>query len=232
VSSRGPVSRIFHDIEVGVETSGTRAFAARVFRGQLGRVYRRARLMVIEQDIASTTDVRVPDGVRIQPFAGEWSDVDRIVTSSIMREFRRRADAGRECLLAWRGDRVVGYTWMSRRIDPAVEGLPLALPESAAYLWDLFVTLAERGSGVGSALTKARLAWAGEAGFTLGWRAISVTNRPSIRTAEKTGAVRVLGEIRIEKTFGPKRLIEERFEDRPLLYAPAEAAEGQGVRPG
>lgn len=217
LQTRGLIPRLLHDVQVGVHTSGPRAFVGRVLRGQVGRLYRRALLRVIEHDIASTINVPTPEGVQITAFNEDWDAVDPFVTYQLMREFRRRDSAGRECLLAWRDGRVVGYSWMSRKIDPAVEGLPLALPDDAVYLWDLFVATRERGTGVGSALTKARFAVASEAGFTRGWRAISVTNEPSIRTAEKLGAVRVLGEIRIERTFGPKRLIEERFEDRPLL---------------
>jgi GNAT superfamily N-acetyltransferase len=102
-------------------------------------------------------------------------------------------------------------------VDPAVEGLPLALPDAAAYLWDLFVLRSERGSGVGSALTAARLAWAHERGFPLGWRVIRPLNRASVRTVEKTGEPRVLGEIRIARTFGPRRFSEVPSGDRPLL---------------
>ncbi|MDX1393217.1 MAG: GNAT family N-acetyltransferase [Gemmatimonadota bacterium] len=214
--TRSAVSRLVHDVRVGIATNGTRAWLGRVADGAAGRVYRRARLVVIEQDLGLLTDVPTPVGIRIAPFHEEWQAVDAIVTSNIMREFRRRHAAGRECLLAWRGDRVVGYTWMSRSCD-AVEGLPLALPHDAAYLWDLFVSVSERGSGVGSALTRLRLAWAREAGFARGWRAVSVTNRASLRTAEKTGALRILGEIRIERTLGPRRLIEEPAVGVPLL---------------
>lgn len=217
VPTRRLFARVAHDIRRGVEVNGGGAWLGRVVEGAVGRVYRRARLVVIEQDLAKLADAPAPAGVRIAPFREEWGAVDAVVTTSILREFRRRHAAGRECLVAWRGDRVVGYTWMSRVCDAAVEGLPLALPADAAYLWDLFVEVAERGSGLGSALAKRRLAWAKDAGFARGWRAVSVTNRASLRTAEKSGALRILGEIRVERTLGPRRLFEEPAAGVPLL---------------
>jgi len=193
-----------------------------VLAAWLARLWTRRRLLVIEQDTAALAEVRTPDGVRIAPLEGTAAEaraLDEILTSGIAREFARRRAAGREGLIAWRGDRAVGYTWMSRSVDPAVEGLPLALPEEAAYLWDLFVVRDERGTGVGSALTAARLAWARDEGFAFGWRLVRPANRASVRTAEKTGEVGILGEIRIERTFGPRLVREVRCADRPLLTA-------------
>ena len=205
------------DLRVGRETAGTRELVSRVARGLAGRVYRRERYLVIEQRIDELIEARVPEGVRVSAFADEWDAVAPLLTSAVRRQFELRARSGRACLLAWRGDRVIGYTWMSTRIDPSIEGLPLALPDSAAYLWDLFVIRRERSAGIGTALTGARLAWTREAGFDLGWRAISPSNRPSARTAEKTGAVRVLGEIQALTRFGNSTYREQPFENRPLL---------------
>lgn len=173
--------------------------------------------MVIEQEIAEVTEVRTPTGVTISLFDGDWDGLDSILTSNLRMEFERRANVGRACLIARRGDRVIGYTWMSTSIDTAIEEIPLALPDDAAYLWDLFVVQSERGTGVGSALTSARLAWTKDQGLALGWRVIAPKNGPSVRTAEKTGAVRILGEIRIDTRLGRTRFSEERSEDRPLL---------------
>lgn len=219
-SHAGNLARFLHDVRVGARRDGVRALFSRVFRARVAAACQRTRLIVIEQETGALPDVRVPDGLRIALLEGtpaELRALDEIVTSGIRRDFERRLAAGRECLVAWCGDRALGYTWMSRTVDPAVEGLPLALPEGAAYLWDLFVMRDERGTGVGSALTRARLAWARDRGLPLGWRAIRPRNRASVRTVEKTGEARLLGEIRISRTFGPRRISEVPFTDRPLL---------------
>ena len=111
--------------------------------------------------------------------------------------FRTRHDAGRTCLLAWRGGRAIGYTWFSGRMGPDVTVCPLPLPPHAAYLYDLFVLPSERSSGVGSALVSARLRLARDRGFTEGWRMISVGNHASLKTVEKTrgAGTRVVGEM-------------------------------------
>lgn len=175
--------------------------------------------MVIEQDLAQVTEVKAPAGVTVREFDGDWDAVAPILTSRGRRRFETRLAAGRPCLIALRDGRAIGYTWISPQIDREVEFLPLALPPTAAYLWDLFVISSERSAGIGSALTSARLAYAREAGFALGWRAISPTNRPSLRTAEKTGAVRILGEIEMRRRFGRTRFHEDRTGERALLTA-------------
>ena len=213
------MSRFLRDVRVGIETAGTVGFASRILEEVTGRAYRRSRLIVIEQDVGAVTHVPRPGGVTVEPFEGDWVRVDPILTSRGRDRFSLRIEAGRHCLLAYRDGRVVGYTWISPEIDMEIEGLPLALPADAAYLWDLFVLHGQRSGGIGSALTSARLAYAREAGFRLGWRAISPTNRPSLRTAEKTGAVRILGEIEIRRSFGRTRFREARTGDRALLTA-------------
>lgn len=217
---RGAAGRLLHDLGVGARRGGPGALVSRVLRARIAAVYERTRLIVIEQETGGLPDVRVPEGVRIATLDGtaaEFRSLDELLTSGIRRDFDRRLAAGRECLVARRGDRAIGYTWMSRTVDPAVEGLPLALPEGAAYLWDLFVVRSERGTGVGSALTRARLVWTHDCGMPLGWRAIRPRNRASVRTVEKTGEARILGEIRIERTFGPRRISEVRYGGRPLI---------------
>lgn len=192
----------------------------RVARARVSPLFSRVRLMVIEQDTSAITDVGTPEGVRIAPIEGtaeEDAALDRLLTSGIRRDFSRRLAAGRECLVAWRGERAIGYGWLSERVDAAVENLPLLVPSGTAYLWDLFVVRDERGGGVGSALTRSRLMRAHEAGSALAWWAISPRNRPSLRTAEKTGAVRILGEIVVERTLGSRRFREIRAAGRPLL---------------
>jgi GNAT superfamily N-acetyltransferase len=211
------VKRFLSDVRIGIATAGMVGFLDRVRDGLIGPFISRVHLMVIEQNLHAVRDNPAPAGVTVEGFTGDWATADGLLTARMRERFTRRSDAGRHCLVARRDGRIVGYTWISGTIDPGIEELPLALPEDAAYLWDLFVPVTERGTGIGSALTSARMTFAASLGFRVGWRAISPTNRPSVRTAEKTGDVLVLGEIRIGKTLGRRSYSEERFEDRPLL---------------
>jgi GNAT superfamily N-acetyltransferase len=176
-----------------------------------GRIYRGGKLLVIEQDLEKVHTVTPPGGIEIELFDGDVSRVSPILPAATRHVFKMRFEAGRSCLLASRGSTVVGYTWLSPGIDPAIELLPLALPEDSIYLWGLFVPRSERGSGIGSALTSARLALAREWGFRFGWRAVSPGNKPSMRTVEKTGSVQVLGELSWYRFLG-------RFRGREVLY--------------
>lgn len=205
------------DALLGCRTAGLAEYGSQVISETLGRAYQKRRFMVIEQDMRRIQEVRPPEGVEIVPFDGDWSQVLDILTRRGIARFRERLAAGRTCLLARRGGHALGYTWISPRAETHIEFLPLALPDDAAYLWDLFVIHSERGLGVGSALTSARLVFARDSGFALGWRAISPDNRPSVRTAEKTGSVRVLGEIAYVRRLGRVDFRETREEDRPLI---------------
>lgn len=208
---------LVRDVRLGCATAGFSEYVSQVISETFGHAYQKRRYMVVEQDLRQTRVVPPPEGIEIVPFEGDWSGLGSILTRRGVARFRERLAAGRTCLLAFRDDRAVGYTWISPRVETSIEFLPLALPVDAAYLWDLFVIHSERGLGVGSALTAARLAFARDAGFALGWRAISPDNRPSVRTAEKTGAVRILGEISFVRRLGRVEFRETRNGDRPLL---------------
>ncbi len=177
----------------------------------LDRVYVRSRLLVIEQDLDGATDVPPPSGVTIRR-AGS-GDIERLATLAsplTMARLRRAASRGRTCLVALRGGRPVGYTWISARLDPDLERYPLPLPPNAAYLWDLYVVPEERDRGIGSALVSARLRHARVAGFRVGWRAIEDGNLASLRTLARTGgrSARVVGELSVEKIL---RRVRARF---------------------
>lgn len=205
------------DLRLGYDTAGPSELIAQVASETIGRAYQKRHYMVIEQELRQIKEIQPPDGMEIGRFEGDWSPLAEILTRRGIARFEQRLAAGRACLLALRAGRALGYTWISPDIDPAVEYLPLALPADAAYLWDLFVARSARGLGVGSALTSARLVFARDAGFRLGWRAISPDNRASVRTAEKTGSVRILGEINSVRLLGRTRFSETRDADRPLL---------------
>ena len=102
--------------------------------------------------------------------------------------------------MAWRGSRPVGYAWVATEMRPEVSHCPLELPADAAYLWDLYVVPAERGSGVGSALASERLRAARALGRTEGWRMITPDNAASLGTLRRSGAsTRVVGRMRYLK---------------------------------
>jgi GNAT superfamily N-acetyltransferase len=167
-------------------------------------VFRRDRMVVIAQPLDGIREVAVPAGVVIT--IAEPSDWDLLSGMSSARDielFRNRQMQGRTCLLAWRADRPIGYTWFSECMGPDVTLCTLPLPAHAAYLYDLYVIPTERGTGVGSALVTARLKLARERGFTEGWRMISVDNGASLRTVEKTSGAgtRVVGEMRYVKVL-------------------------------
>ena len=182
-----------------------------------GRIYRGGKLLVIEQDLEAVHTVGLPADVEIELFDGDVSRLSSILPTATQEAFNARFAAGRSCLFASRGSSVVGYTWLSPEIDSDIEFLPLALPDDAIYLWDLFVPRSERGGGIGSALTGARLALAKQWGFRFGWRAVSPENRPSMRTVEKTGGSQVLGELSWYQLLGRLRAREVRYGDKPIL---------------
>lgn len=190
---------------VGYRNEGLRgawdALAARTVH----RVIRASRLTLFAQTLERIPDVATPPGIRIErlreaslealaPIAGE-RERDR---------FRRLLDIGCIGLVAWRGERPVGYAWVAAEMRPEVSHCPLELPPHAAYLWDLYVVPAERRSGLGSALAAERLRTARDLGRSEGWRMITPDNTASLSTLRRSGArPRVVGELRYLK-LGPR----------------------------
>lgn len=190
---------------VGYRNEGLRgawdALAARTVH----RVIRASRLTLFAQTLERIPDVAPPPGIRIErlreaslealaPIAGE-RERDR---------FRRLLDIGCIGLVAWRGERPVGYAWVAAEMRPEVSHCPLELPPHAAYLWDLYVVPAERRSGLGSALAAERLRTARDLGRSEGWRMITPDNTASLSTLRRSGArPRVVGELRYLK-LGPR----------------------------
>jgi GNAT superfamily N-acetyltransferase len=171
----------------------------------LDRFLRRGLAIVLEHVLVDVPYLPLPEGVRITPFAGpDWSPFLAITTAKRISRFSERIARGRECLVAWRGTRPIGFTWISTRMDRDIESYPLPLPPDATYHWDLFVDSAERGNGLGAALASARLHHSRKKGFRVGWRMIEIDNRASQRTAQKTSAesTRVIGEVRYMRVFG------------------------------
>lgn len=166
------------------------------------RLARWSRSFVIEEDVAHRRERPAPPGVTIRPFDGEcWERLAPIATGRELSLMAATAARGRTCLVAWRGERPVGYAWCSDRIEPDIEVYPLPLPADAAYLWDLYVPPAERSGGIGTAIASARLDWTYGRGLRRAWRVIRRDNGASLRTVDKTsgGSARVLGEVRYVK---------------------------------
>jgi GNAT superfamily N-acetyltransferase len=161
-------------------------------------VFRRDRMVVIAQRLDSIREVPAPPGVTITiGTSSDWDLASEISSVQDIALFRKRLAAGRTCLLAWRDNKPIGYTWLSERMGPDVTACTLPLPAHAAYFYDLYVIPVERSSGVGTALVSARLRLARERGFAEGWRTVSVENGASLRTAEKTSGkgTRIVGEM-------------------------------------
>lgn len=166
---------------------------------------RHGHLLVIAQTLDSFREVPPPGGVTIaQATAASWQALAPIATQRTLDRFHQRSARGHVCLLAWRGDRAIGYTWCAERVGPDILPYPISFPPTAAYLFDLYVVRPERANGVGSALVSARLTWARERGLGEGWRMISPSNHASVRTVEKTAGrgARVVGEIRYVRILG------------------------------
>lgn len=169
------------------------------------RLSRRGLALLLEHVVADVPHLPLPDGVRIAPFAGpDWSAFLAITTPKRIARFQRRIERGRECLVAWRGNRPVGFTWISTKMERDIESYPLPLPADATYHWDLYVASEERGTGLGTALAFARLHHAHDKAFRVGWRLIDIDNLASQRTAQKTAtrSTRVIGEVRYLSIFG------------------------------
>jgi GNAT superfamily N-acetyltransferase len=180
------------------------------------RVVRTSRLLVFAQPLEPIPPVATPPGIAITRLELEQVPaLSALVGRRDLERFRQLLEMGCIGLVAWRGERPVGYTWVALELRPEVTICPLPLPPRAAYLWDLYVLPAERSSGVGSALASERLRVARALGRTEGWRMIAPDNIASLRTLHRTGAhTRVIGEMRYLKLGG--RLIA-RFTPCPPI---------------
>ena len=165
------------------------------------RILYTAHVLVFAQLLDSAPEVPPPPGVVIRRLEeGDWPALATMVLQRNLARFRALTAAGRHALIAWRGAQPIGYGWVAESMGPDVAAYPLELPPDAAYLWDLYVVPAERSSGVGSALSSARVQLARSLGFKYGWRMIAPSNAASLRTLAKTGTdTRTVGELRLIK---------------------------------
>jgi len=188
---------------------GWRGVWAELADRTLHRVYRRGRMLVVEQPLGHLAPLRLPEGAEIREIRPDELECLRpLVTSRTLARFRSYMESGGICLVSWRRGVPVGYTWIAGRMLPGVESIPLDLPIDAAYGWALYVAPPERRSGVGSALVAARLQSAHRRGYRRAWRAIRITNRPAIRTLEKTdgGDARIVRDVSYVKLLSHFRM--------------------------
>jgi ribosomal protein S18 acetylase RimI-like enzyme len=195
------------DAALGYRHEGVRGAWKALATRTLHRVVRTGRLVVFAHPVGShTEDAALPSGVRIaRATERDVPALSALVGQREVTRFRDLIARGRHCLIAWRNEQPVGYTWVSAGIGPDVSvwPLPFQFPSDAAYLWNLYVLPSERSSGIGTALARARLQLARELGFKEGWRMVAPTNRASLRTVQKSGpGTRVVGELNFVQLLG------------------------------
>jgi GNAT superfamily N-acetyltransferase len=189
------------DAALAYQNEGLRGVWGAIAPRTIHRVVRASRLTVFAQPLHQIPNVEPPAGVSIAPLRLEQIPLLSRIAGELDRErFRRLLEIGCVGLVAWRGSRPVGYAWVATEMRPEVSQCPLDLPANAAYLWDLYVVPAERGSGVGSALASERLRAARGLGRTEGWRMITPGNTASLGTLRRSSAfTRVVGRMRYFK---------------------------------
>ena len=189
------------DAALAYQRGGVRDVWEEFARRTLHRLVEAGRCVVFAQPLDRLADIAPPEGVSISLINETGCDaLAPLVSQRELDRFRVRLANGRHCLVAWRDARPIGYGWVADRVAPDVTVVPLPLPPDAAYLWDLYVSPAERCNGIGSALASARCQLARGRGVREGWRMIAPSNHASIRTLVRSGpGARVVGEIRFIK---------------------------------
>lgn len=108
---------------------------------------------------------------------------------------------GDRCLAAFEGERVVGYTWVSRQHALLDEGVDVRVGEGGEYRFKTFVRPGDRGRGLMPLLYRAADAAAAAEGRRWSCLCIAPYNEPSIAAARKAGAER-MGLVVIWKFAG------------------------------
>jgi GNAT superfamily N-acetyltransferase len=204
---RSAVRDVRRDLVSMWRGGGAAAAREAVLHRTLHRLYRRRKFLVLEHPLLDGGEGSLVEGVEIRPLEDrDWGSLKKAMTTRTIERFRRRLARGRTCLLAWSGERPIGYSWISERVEPEIEELVMPLPDDALYCWDLYVMLDERNRGVGSALANARLSHARQLGFRRAWRIVSPDNPSAIRTSLAwPPGVRMLGEVTVVKLLGRVR---------------------------
>lgn len=152
--------------------------------------------LVIEADISTVREIPMPDGIEIRPFTGpDWSLLGDLAGYRRTRCFAAAAEAGRVCLVAWRGSTAVGYIWFSDAIEQRHENFELPLPVDATYLSQIQVARSERGRGVGAALASFGLLLEKGQGHRRAWMMIRSDNLAPQSIIASLAPSRVLGTV-------------------------------------
>jgi ribosomal protein S18 acetylase RimI-like enzyme len=204
---RNAVRDVRRDLVLMWRGGGLAAAREAVLHRTLHRLYRRRRFLVLEHPLLDGGDESRLEGVEIRLLEDrDWGALEKAMTTRTIERFRCRLARGRTCFLAWSGERPIGYSWISERVEPEIEELVMPLPNDGLYCWDLYVMPDERNRGVGSALANARLSHARELGFRRAWRVVSPDNAAAIRTSKGwEPGVRTLGEVTVVKLLGRVR---------------------------
>jgi ribosomal protein S18 acetylase RimI-like enzyme len=189
------------DVSLGWRLGGIRGIWDVLAPRTIDRLAGTGHMVIFAQSLDTASVITTPEGVTIRPIEeADLPALSAVVMQRTLTRFRGLMAAGRHGLVAWRGPKAIGYGWVAERTGPDVTVCPLPLPPHAAYLWDLYVLPEERSNGIGSALATARMLKARELGFREGWRMISPSNAPSLRTLAKSGnGARIVGELRYVK---------------------------------
>jgi GNAT superfamily N-acetyltransferase len=176
---------------------------AELRRRTLDQVYERGRFTVVEHDLDELRDVPPPRGVIIRPLEGGYDALADLAPRRTLVALERRETC--TCLVAWSGDRPLGYDCWSERLHPELDLLPTPLPPDTAFGHDLFVAASARDVGIGTALAAARLAACRDHGYRRLRRLIANENAASWRTAEGSAPSESVGEVWFVKTPGRLR---------------------------
>ena len=154
------------------------------------------RYIVVEADLTLPYEISSPTGVEIRQFrGGDWSSLGDLVGFRLAPAFSAAIEAGRICLVAWRGSEALGYIWFSPAIQERHESFALRLPADANYLWQLQVVRSARRQGIGAALACAGFQRALEHGLRRSWMITRPGNTAFQATIASVAPAMVLGSI-------------------------------------
>jgi hypothetical protein len=135
------------DAALAYRNEGLRGVWAAITPRTIHRLVRISRLTIFAQPLGVIPDIRMPAGVTIAPLRPQQIPLLAPIAGERDRErFRRLMEIGCTGLVAWRGDRPVGYTWVATEMRPEVSHCPLVLPAEAAYLAASLRTLHRSGA--------------------------------------------------------------------------------------
>jgi GNAT superfamily N-acetyltransferase len=175
-------------------------------RRTLDRAGGYAHGLVIETDLSRLTPLPILPGVEIESYSGpDWSSLGDLVPDRLAGKFAAALAAGRQCIVARRAGKTLGYSWVSPAVEARYESFELPLPRDAIYTWQTLVAREARGLGVGSALVIYELHLARDRGYRRSWTVIHPDNRPSLRLAAGLGASSVVGTVTRLKVLSSMR---------------------------